>query len=194
MIYFSLSDITVELNSIVRANDIFTNTTNINTLDTRVTNEIARVDGDIATLNQELGDTNNDVAALDTRITTLEANTYFAYSQIENYVVPGDTYSEVNRLTETLPLDGTYEFKVSLVYNLNSTTDSAFVRYSIDGGSTWLEFSREPKDKTDNTAVTYSFYKDMTANDVVDFVLEARKENASNTLNIVENNLVIDKK
>jgi len=53
--------------------------------------------------------------------------------------------------------DTVYEFKISLTWTYSTTARGSYIRYSIDNGSTWNEFVREPKDVSDVYVTYYAF-------------------------------------
>jgi len=122
--------------------------------------------------------------ALGGRITTLEGNYIdrtYDYVQVASFTVANDTYETVAQLVTPSRGAGTYELKMSMIHSLNSVTTSAFFRFSTDGGSTWTEVRKEPKDNTDNVVDTL-IHVDVFAGGIKDIVVQARKENAGDVL------------
>ena len=60
------------------------------------------------------------------------------------------------RLTDNI-VTGTYIISMSTVYSLDEDKESAMGRFSTDNGATWLDFSKEHKDKSDVTTFAYNF-------------------------------------
>jgi len=52
---------------------------------------------------------------------------------------------------------GEYEVSISMVWNYNITRKSGMFRWSVNGGTTWLETSEELKDKTDHRPYSVTF-------------------------------------
>ena len=108
------------------------------------------------------------------------------------HLVTNDIYETVTQLTTPISPIGVYELKLSMTYSLNSTNTSAFFRFSMDGGTTWNETRKEPKDNTDKLMVDYSFPFEQNANQVVDIVVQARKETAGDIMEIYFLDLVYE--
>jgi hypothetical protein len=86
-------------------------------------------------------------------------------------------YQEIARLNLTNVQAGTCEYKLSVAYNYNSTTKSVMFRFSLDSGTTWFEFSTEPKERHDESAFFYAFPKEiLTSGTDHAFIMEASKE------------------
>ena len=80
-----------------------------------------------------------------------------------------------------------------MLYNLNSTTNAAYFRYSLDGELTWIEIRQESKDIFDiipSSMVLISNHVEGAK----EIVFQARKENASDTLDIIAHNIIFEKK
>ena len=88
-----------------------------------------------------------------------------------------DTYQEIGNISMLNAVEGTYEYGFSMTHTFDQTIKSEFVRFSIDGGVTWTEFSKEPSDLTDNIPTTYNFFK-TGASGNLSIIVEARKEDA----------------
>ena len=78
---------------------------------------------------------------------------------------------------------GDYEVNIAIVWNYNLTNKSGKFRWSIDGGTTWLETSEEPKDKTDLRpfSVTFPVNHGGGARQIL---LDASRENDTHTMTI----------
>lgn len=107
-------------------------------------------------------------------------------------VVTGDVYETIGELiTEVLP-SGTYEYKFSWVWDIDSVTNSAYLRYSINGGANWNELRREAKDVTDEMSEAY-FFPIVEAEGIKQLQIQARKENAGDVYNIRFLDLIIQR-
>ena len=106
----------------------------------------------------------------------------------------GDTYEEIAVLTTPDREIGTYMYMLSLSYNFDSVTTSAYMRFSIDGGVAWTEFSREPSDKLDTVALVYAFPKEVATVGPLSLHLEMRKGSNAGTLNVEFLDLIIERK
>jgi len=136
-----------------------------------------------------------DLSQLDTRVTAIEAKpdlSFYKFTKVTAFTVPDDNYIEAGRLTETIEA-GTYEIKFSITYTYNTTTKSAFFRWSLDGGATWQEVSEEAKDKTDVRPRYYAFPKVLTAGQK-DIIFEAKKEAAGDVMTIDFLDIILDRK
>jgi len=76
---------------------------------------------------------------------------------------------------------GVYEVNIAMVWNYDSTNKSGKFRWSVDGGSTWLETSEEPKDKTDLRPFSVTFPVDHSGG-VRQIILDAARENDTHTM------------
>jgi hypothetical protein len=74
--------------------------------------------------------------------------------------------------------EGLYEVNISLVWNYNVTSKSGMFRWTVDGGTTWLETSEEPKDKTDHRPFSVTFPVEHTGG-TRNIKVEATRENDS---------------
>jgi len=105
-----------------------------------------------------------------------------------------ETYTEVASLVTPTRVAGTYLYMLSLSYNFNSVNTSAFMRFSIDGGTVWTEFSREPSDKLDTVALVYAFPKEVATDGPLSLHLEMRKGTTAGVLNMEFLDLAIERK
>lgn len=172
--------------------DIQTNAANIADVDA----DILINEANITTNAADIGILNDEQIVQDARLDLLEALGLFApvfkYSAVKDITVVGDTYEEVN----TLPIDvvaGIYEFKVSMIYTLDSTTTSAYFRCSPDNGVTWQEFRFEPKDNTDLMCEYHTEVMDYPGG-ATTLIVQARKENANDILDIPSLYLIVERK
>ena len=117
----------------------------------------------------------------------------YDYDTASNVTVTNDVYQEVARLTTPSRPAGTYEVKLSMLYSLNSTTTSAYFRFSLDGGVSWTEVIEEPKDITDNRAKTLLLV-DIHTLGIKDIVVQARKEVAGDVMTISNLSVIYERK
>ena len=92
------------------------------------------------------------------------------------------TYTEIVSVSAVRDA-GVYELGVSLTWDFDRTTNSAFFRFSIDGGLTYAYMEQEPADKTNNSPFYYAFPRAHTGGEI-SILFEARKETGAGTLNI----------
>ena len=137
------------------------------------------------------------LSALDARLTTAESKALFVpsydYVQGNSITVTGDVYEEIARLTTPSREAGIYKLSQSMLYSLNSTSTSAYFRFSTNGGSTWNEIRREPKDNTDVLASAYTATI-VHPGGVFDLVIQSRKDNASNILSVLSIDVIFERK
>ena len=117
----------------------------------------------------------------------------YDYEKDSLIVVTGATYEEIARLTTPSRVAGVYKLSQSMLYSLNSTTTSAFFRFSIDGGTTWNEIRREPKDNTDVLPSAYTSTVIHTGG-VFEVIVESRKEVAGDVLTVLSIDLIFERK
>lgn len=116
---------------------------------------------------------------------TSSPNPLLTYDYVKEsaIVIADDNYETIAELITPTRDKGVYEYRMSMTYSLNSTNTSAYFRFSLDGGTTWTEFRTEPKDNTDSVPMYYSFPKPLPR-EVLQLMMQARKENAGDVLNI----------
>jgi hypothetical protein len=188
--------VTSDVNS--KTTDIVNNTTNIASNTSAIGNNTTNIANNTTAIGNNTANITSNTTAigdLDTRVVALEATPVltYDYSKITNFTVTGDTY-EIMSSVATPPRDaGTYEFKFSGTYTLDSTTSSAYIRFSIDGGATWTETRREPKDKTDATTFYYAFPKQVAAGNI-NVIVEVRKENVGDELIFQFFDIIVERK
>lgn len=140
-----------------------------------------------------------DQSALDTTNSNVLVNTNYRiartyeHANTANFTVANDAYEEVNRLTTTSLPAGTYQLTLSMIYTINSVTSAAYFRFSIDGGNTWVEVRKESKDISDKLNETY-ITVDNFAGGIKDVVVQARKETAGDTLIVLDQSIIYERK
>jgi len=118
----------------------------------------------------------------------------YDYESKINTIVTSDSYVEVSRLT-TLSRDaGTYSVTNSMMYSYDNTNRSAFFRFSLDGGANWNEIRKEPKDNTDKLPESYTTTIVRTGADIFDIIIQARVEDATDTLTIYKLDIMLERK
>ena len=80
-----------------------------------------------------------------------------------------------------------------MLYSLNSTNTSAYFRFSTNGGSTWNEVRREPKDNLDVLPSAYTATI-VHPGGVFDLIIQSRKENAADTLSVLSIDVIFERK
>ena len=117
----------------------------------------------------------------------------YDYEKTEDYTVPSTTYAEVARLTTPTRTPGTYEVKLSWTSTLDSTINSQFFQWSIDGGNTWNEFVMEPQDTSDKYPFTYLFPLEW-AGGQFELLFQAKKENQADNMVIDFLDIIFERK
>lgn len=171
------------------ASGIATNSSNITALDSRVTtneSNITSIDSRVTTAEANIATNTSDITALE------DKNSY-DYQKITSFTVTGSTYEEITRLTTTSRSAGTYKLDLSMLSSLNSTTTSAFFRFSLDGGTTWVEVEREPKNTTDVIPLNYFTTIGHTGG-VFECIVQGRKEVAGDVLTVHTLDISFDRK
>lgn len=99
------------------------------------------------------------------------------------------------RMQDVAPA-GTYIISISSLFNLDEDKESAAGRFSDDGGATWLNFSREPKDKGDAISLAYNFPYVHPLTGAFDFVWQMRREDngEGGVLNVIVANMWFERK
>lgn len=88
---------------------------------------------------------------------------------------------------------GAYEYKFSILFTLNSTTNSGIIQYSTDN-TNWYTIKIEAKDTDDQRPVTYFFPIEYTVDTPLNLYLRAAKSNAANTMTVLFADAIIDQK
>lgn len=110
-------------------------------------------------------------------------------------VVGSPTPDQVEMRMQDVVVAGTYIISMSSVFILNEDKESAMGRFSSDGGATWLDFSREPKDKSDHIILAYNFPYIHPLTGAFDFVWQMRREGAEpGTLDVTTANMWFERK
>ena len=116
----------------------------------------------------------------------------YDFKKESGITIVDDTYQEVARLAVTRNA-GLYQVAMSFTWTLNSTTQSGFFRWSIDGGVTFTEFQSEPKDITNKSAVYYAYPLNHDGG-VFDFIVQMRKENPADIMSVEFIDLIFESK
>jgi hypothetical protein len=166
----------------------------INTLEPQVNTNTTN----ISTNTNNIHNLSNDLGTLDTRVITLESYTFepvYEYQLIQDVDVSAvkPDWQEILNLNITDAPIGTYEFSISLAWQLNTTSSSACVRYSLDGGNTWVESCEEPKDRTDVRHTMFGYPLEHPAVSNINIIVQSSKTSSSTTLTIKKGSLVIKK-
>ena len=164
-------------------------------------NTVAGNTNDISNNTANIGVNTNNISVLagenitqDGRLDALEAvNLGYAYNKVAGASTVSNVYSPLNSLLLPNAPAGIYEYKFSMTYNYNATTRSSFFRFTVDGGVSWNEMRREPKDGTDNVPLFYAFPYAHVGGDI-DLRVEYRCENNGDTLNVQFIDIVAERK
>jgi len=172
-----------------------TNTINIATIDSKVdtnTTNISTNTNNIATNTNNISTNAADIATLKAEV---PFTPYYNHIAVQNVIVAGDTYERINQLDATGLEDGTYSITLSMIFNINTTTNSAYFRFSHDGGNNWIEVRQESKNVTDNIPLTYTFTDTVQGGTGTKSIyVDARKEVASDTLTIEAQEIMLERK
>jgi len=154
-------------------------------------------DYDIA-INQQITGLNSDIASNATDIANLQSSLGNLQADVSSNTtyINSRTYDfnkTINTLTTPVRNAGVYEIKMSMTWSYSSTTRSAYFRWSVNNGA-WEEFYIEPKDSADRKAVTYMFPITTQTNDTITINFEGKCGNASDSLYVFFNTLVVERK
>ena len=117
----------------------------------------------------------------------------FFYDKVSVPVtVANAVYEPIVSISET-KLAGTYQVTQSLLYSLDSASNSVYFRFSVDNGATWTEVNNEPKDTTNKMPLTSSYVL-VHAGGTMSIRIEAKKENAADVFVIYTADLMVDRK
>ena len=139
---------------------------------------------------------------IDAAITQVDTNTSdlvilndlnnFEYTKVTGHTVTSTSFEAVASIY-SIKDAGTYTITQSMLYSLDSTTTSAYFRFSTDGGTNWVEVRREPKDNTDKEPMCASYVL-VHAGGAMDIQIESRKENSGDVLEIFSLDLMVERK
>jgi len=175
---------------LTNSNNISSNSTNIQSVSDGLTQEVTDRQNADTLLQNSINTNTTDIQG----IKDIQTNYY--YKKVAGSSTTSNTYTQLNRLTVTTPPSGVYEYKFSMTWNYNSTTKSAYFRFSTDGGVTWNEVRKEAKDVTDNYPVFYAFpyVFTQTGTDDIDLIVEYRTETNGDVLNVSYIDIVAERK
>ena len=176
------NSVVTEVATVVSASN--TNTTNITTNTTAIATNAT----DIATLEAEVATNTGDIIALEE---DTERMHIFKYENAVNLTSFTTSYSDVINTTWTGLVSGVYTLTLSMMHNYNNTTTSPSFRFSLDGGSTWTELSRESKDIDDKIVTTFIKVLNITTT-TQDIKIQAKKDGAGDTLTIFDISAILD--
>ena len=130
------------------------------------------------------------------RYQALNLSTNPAWSNVANTYpasigAPADDQPQVC-IQGTSP-SGIYMIGTSVTYQISQTNNSVQARFSINGGSTWENFSKETKDSSDVESGIYTF-PFVFGGGAYDFVFQGKKELASGTLAVQFMNIWFNRK
>lgn len=94
-----------------------------------------------------------------------------------------EVYQEIGNVSVLGAALGTYEYGFSMTHQYDQANLSEYVRFSIDDGVTWTEFITEPSDTTNDTPMTYNFFKEGVSGDL-NIQVQARKVNATGVMTV----------
>ncbi len=102
------------------------------------------------------------------------------------------TGQEVQVRTTTASLEaGTYMYIISVTVEFNAQNNRVSVRFSLDAGVSWDEFTVEAKDTLEVRPIYYAFPK-VEAGGVLDLVVQAKTDAGVN--DVVFMDTIIDRK
>ena len=127
-------------------------------------------------------------------IATVSEEMTYDYEKVSGQTINQDTYVQVVKLTTPVRKAGVYEYRMALSFKYSSTSRSAVFRFSVDNGTNWTEFKKEPKDATDIYPVLYGFPKVVASDQPINIILEAKCESSSDTLTVLYADLVAERK
>jgi len=117
----------------------------------------------------------------------------YDFTQETDITVADDTYESVAVLLTENRVAGTYKLAQSMIYSLNTNVRSAFFRFSTNGGVTWSEIRREPKDNLDKVPLSYTTTV-IHGGGIFDIQIEAKKENATDIMEVYIMDITLERK
>jgi hypothetical protein len=108
----------------------------------------------------------------------------YDYERRDGQLDLSDSWTEINSIVVADREAGVYEMGMAVHWVFDRTTKSAFIRFSLDGGATWQEFTGEPKDKTDSNATYFAFPYEQVADGQMQIQVEIRKETGAGVLDV----------
>jgi len=109
-------------------------------------------------------------------------------------IITSDTWVNILDTTWDERSAGLYEYKQSITYNMDVPNRSVIFRFSLDGGVTWEERSKEVKDAA-NIEDTEMFFPFVEVSAFTPhYLIEARVVNTSDTCTIIYASHVLERK
>ena len=117
----------------------------------------------------------------------------YDYTVLTGIVVTNNVYEEVCTLTTDSRPTGVYQITFSKLHTLNNVNNSAYFRFSTDGGLTWEEIRMETNSIADVIPSTI-ILPYMHAGGIAEFIVQARKELDSDILLIKKMAVIFESK
>ena len=103
------------------------------------------------------------------------------------------TFTDLISVSAPNAKSGIYEYKFSILFTLNSTSNSAIFEYSLDN-TTWYRIRIEAKDTDDQRPLTYFFPIEYISDTPLNLYIRAAKEVGTNTMTVLFADAIIDQK
>lgn len=103
-----------------------------------------------------------------------------------------NVYQSLGKLITPFRAAGTFEFKMSWEWGINSTSNSGFFRYQVNENGVWYETQYEIKDGNNRLQNSY-FFPVVLGDGVKTLEFQARKELSANTMDVRFCDLVIQR-
>ena len=169
------------------------------------------VEADIVTANAAIGinagnitsnltlieSNDTDIATNLSSINTLNTRAPFVpvyeYTTVTAVTVTDGTYEAINSHTIVSADAGTYRISMSMIYTYDQLNKSAYFQFSKDGGNTWTEIRKEPKDNSDKVPMNFDFSLVHVSGDL-DIQMQAHKEDGLGVMEIVSHEITVERK
>jgi hypothetical protein len=83
---------------------------------------------------------------------------------------------------------------MSIIFNLDSASHSAYFKSSVDNGSTYTEIRQEPKDSTDKLIKSNTIVYTQASAGPIDIIIQSKKENTSDVLTVYSITAIVERK
>jgi len=156
---------------------------------------VTQIEEGLTSLGLRVDEVESAIATLNSRVAALEAATTPIYEFDKKIDVNLPiTWTDLGTVNIASHPAGIYQYLVSFTFVLDSINSSGEFRYSIDGGSTWFEFSIEPKDINNTQPYTHVFPYEATEDEGLSLMLQGQKQDAGDTLIVQFSDVAIEKK
>ena len=117
----------------------------------------------------------------------------YEFNTVTNTTISSSTYQPINSLVLSSAGTGTYVISLGMIYSYDQLNKSSYFRFSVDGGVSWTEIRKEPKDNSDKVPLSYFIPIEHISGEI-NVQVEAHKEDGTGTMVVSSNTISIERK